>query len=153
LNPLSVFDAVARDLGPGFRLGSGVLVALALAVATPAHAAAPKKSEKVGQYVDLQAVAIPVVRQGRLVNYVFVQARLNLTDKGDPMVLRPKAPYFRDALVKAAHRQSLVDPQDPTRIDEAVFVAVLSREAAKVAGPGLVAGAEIVHQSSKRRRF
>lgn len=124
-----------------------------VAAAAPTHAAAPKKSEKVGQYVDLQAVALPVVRQGKLINYVFVQARVTLTDKGDPMVLRPKAPYFRDALVKAAHRQSLIDAKDPTLVDEKVFTAVLTREAAKVAGPGQIAGAEVIVQSSQRRRF
>lgn len=152
MTPFSALDAVARNLGPGFGRGSGVLIALSL-LAAPAHAAAPKTSEKVGQYVDLQAVAIPVVRQGKLINYVFVQARLNLTDKGDPMILRPKAPYFRDALVKAAHRQSLIDAKDPTRIDEKVFVAALTREAAKVAGPGRIAGAEVIVQSSRRSRF
>lgn len=129
-----------------------LLAVFALLAAGPAHAAgAPKESTAAGQYVDLQAVAIPIVREGRLVNYVFVQARLTLTNKADPAVLRTKAPYFRDALVKVAHRRSLADPKDPTRIDEAAFRAVLVQEATRIAGPGLIASAKITFQNAQRR--
>lgn len=130
------------------------LVAASLLFAAPAHAAGPpKESAAVGQYVDLTTVALPIVRGGKLVNYVFVQTRVNLSGKADVIKVRTKAPYFRDALVKAAHREDLSDPKDPARVDEAKVKAALVREAGRIAGAGLVASAEVVLQNSQRRRF
>lgn len=129
-----------------------LLVAFAVLAAAPAYAAgAPKASSAAGQHVDLQALAIPVVRDGRLVNYVFVQIRLSLSGKADPTALRAKAPYFRDALVKAAHRRSFADPKDPTRVDEAALQAAAFQEATRIAGPGLVASAKVTFQNPQRR--
>lgn len=130
------------------------LVLALLLLAGPVQAAGKSKDDApVGQYVDLTTLAIPVVKQGRLVNYVFVQTRVNLTAKADVMKLRARAPYFRDALVKAAHREDLSDPKDPTRVDETKLKAALTREAGKVAGAGMVASAEVLFQNAQRRRF
>ena len=64
-----------RALGRlGLQLG---LAAVLLSAAAPAAAAdSSGKSEKVGQYVDMSPVAVPVIWRGRLVNYVFVTLRL-----------------------------------------------------------------------------
>ena len=65
-----------------------------------------KKDGKVdaGQYVELQPVGLPIVSGGRLVNYVFVYVRINLTSSANASRLREKEPFFRDAMVRAAHR-------------------------------------------------
>ena len=46
-----------------------------------------------------------VVVNGQLVNYIFVNVRVNLTSRADVTKLREaKEPFFRDALVRDAHR-------------------------------------------------
>src|SRR5436190_17401490 len=111
-----------------------LLVALALALfATPALAAEGKKEEG-GQNVTLSPVALPIVVDGRLVNYVFVTLRLDLAPLANTSKLREKEPYFRDAIVRAAHRTPFTLPSDLTRIDEVRLKAAMLREATAIAG-------------------
>jgi len=58
---------------------SGVL-ALAVGLAGPVSAAEENKAGAVdaGQYVDLRTVGVPMLLRGELVNYVFVNVRINL---------------------------------------------------------------------------
>src|SRR5687767_7430079 len=91
------------------------LIAAALAAFTPAAAGAaggapPPKDA--GQYVDLLPVALPIVVDGRLVNYVFVYVRINLTSAALPNRVREREPHFRDALVRAGHRTPFTLPGD-----------------------------------------
>jgi len=130
-------------------LASSVLLATA---ASAAEAAAPKgKEEPVGQYVDLTMTAIPVLDGKRLKNYVFVAVRLNLTAKADAVKLREKSPYFRDAMVRAAHRTAMNPPGEWSSLDEPRFKAAVLAEAQKVAGPGMVASVKINNQAPQRR--
>lgn len=133
------------------RLAIAVSAALLLATA-PAHAAdKPKPAGDVGQYVDLQPVGLPIVVRGRLVNYVFVNIRLNLTSKANTAKLREREPYFRDALVKAAHRTPFTLPGDLQKVDEAKLNATLMREAVAIAGPGAIRAITITSQAPQRR--
>jgi hypothetical protein len=70
--------------------------------------------ESGGQYVDLSPVALPIVLNGRLINYVFVQVRINLTPSADAPKIREKEPWFRDALVRAGHRTPFTKATDYT---------------------------------------
>lgn len=129
------------------------VIALSLAaVAGPAHAAgAPQKDKKVGQYVDLSPVALPIIVDDQLVNYVFVHMRINLTTLADSPRLREKEPYFRDALVRAGHRKPFTRADDYTRIDEARLKAVLMREATAIAGARNVSSVALLSQTPKQR--
>jgi hypothetical protein len=127
-----------------------ILMVSALAIAAPAVAGEGGAKPAVGQYVDLQPVAVPVVDGGRLRNYVFVSVRLNLAARVDPTVLRAKAPYFRDALVRTSHRTPFSVPGDWTRIDEAALKASLYRQASAIAGPGVITGVVITSSQPQR---
>ncbi|HWE46241.1 MAG TPA: hypothetical protein VG407_09455 [Caulobacteraceae bacterium] len=122
-----------------------------LALSAVAATAAEGSKTPVGQYVDLQPVAIPVVADGKLRNYVFVSVRLNLSARADPTALRAKAPYFRDALVRTSHRTPFAIPGDWTRIDEAALKASLFRQASVLAGPGVITGVVITSSQPQRR--
>jgi hypothetical protein len=131
------------------------LLAAALALAAaPACASGAEKDEKVvvGQYVDLSPVALPIVVDGRLVNYVFAYVRINLTAGANSVKLREKEPFFRDALVRAGHRTPFTNPKDYTVLDSAKLTAALMREAAAIAGPGAVKSVVITSQTPKRRQ-
>jgi flagellar basal body-associated protein FliL len=123
-----------------------------LLLAAPAVAAEKKeKGGEVGQYVDLQPVGLPIVVQGRLVNYVFVYIRLNLTSRADVSRLREREPYFRDALVRVAHRTPFTLASDYTKIDEQRLTAALQREASAITGPGQIRSVVVTSQAPRRR--
>ncbi|HXA39575.1 MAG TPA: hypothetical protein VNW53_11285 [Phenylobacterium sp.] len=125
------------------------LVLPLLILAGPAHAA--EKPKEVGQYVDLQPVAMPIVIDGRLVNYVFVYVRVNLKGGADIIKARDREPAFRDALVRDGHRTPFVLANDWSRIDEAKLIAAMTRDAAAITGPGVVASVSVTSQTPQKR--
>jgi flagellar basal body-associated protein FliL len=130
-----------------------VLATAFLGAAPAAIAAEAKKGGKVdvGQYVELQPVGLPIVVKNQLVNYVFVYVRINLTSGANVARLREKEPYFRDALVRAAHRTPFTLPSDLSKIDADKLTATLAREAAGIAGPGQIASVVVTSQAPRRR--
>jgi hypothetical protein len=97
-------------------------------------------------------VGMPVVVNGRLVNYVFVYVRINLTPSAELARWRDREPYFRDALVRLGHRTPFTVPSDYTRIDEVRLKAALFQAAAAITGPGAVASIEILPGGGPMRR-
>ena len=114
-----------------------------------AHAAEPVADD--GQYVDISPVALPVVVNGKLINYVFVSARVNLTPRADSIRLRDKEPFLRDALVRAGHRTPFTQANDYTRVDEGKLKAALYRDAVAILGQENVAGVAVTQQTPKQR--
>jgi len=129
---------------------------LAAALAARPAAASDKPSganggKQVGQYVDLQPMALPVVVDGRLVNYIFVTVRLNLAANADTSRWRAKEPYFRDALVRAAHASPFTVPNEPDKIDAARVSAALMKAATAITGPNVVRSVAVTSQKPSRR--
>jgi hypothetical protein len=127
-----------------------IAVGISAALASSAHAAAGGPAQ-VGQYVDIQPVGLPIIVKGQLVNYVFVYVRLNLTAGADVMRLRDKEPYFRDALVRTAHRTPFTRLDDYNRIDEGRLASTLMREATAIAGPGAIRSVVVSSQAPEHR--
>jgi hypothetical protein len=121
------------------------------AAASGEKAAGEKGDKLVGQYVDLQPMALPVVVDGRLVNYIFVTVRLNLAANADTSRWRAKEPYFRDALVRAGYATPFTVPNEPDKIDVARVSAALMRAATGIAGPNVVRSAVVTSQKPSRR--
>ena len=120
-----------------------ILMATLFLASTLAHPALSAEDEKkkdgkvdAGQYVELQPVGLPIVAGGRLVNYVFVYVRINLTSSANASRLREKEPFFRDAMVRAAHRTPFTLASDLGKIDQARLIAAVTRDAIAIAGPG-----------------
>jgi hypothetical protein len=132
------------------RAAIAVLIALS---ATCAHAAGKKDEGKgdVGQYVDLQPVGLPIVSKGRLVNYVFVYVRINLTSGANVSKWREKEPFFRDALVRAGHRTPFTHASDLSQVDVPRLTATLARDAGAIAGPGQIRSVVVTSQAPRRR--
>jgi len=142
-----------------------VLTALiAATVAGSVHAAEPKGEGKeggkeggkdgkgdVGQYVDLQPVGLPIVTDRRVVNYVFVNVRINLTTTANAAKLREKEPFFRDALVRAGHRTPFTNPADLSSVDVPRLTAALMRDGAAIAGAGQIRSVAVTSQAPRRR--
>ena len=96
------------------------------------------------QYVDVGPVALPVVEQGKLRNYIFVTVRLHLIPQADSETWRDKEPYFRDALVRAAHRTPFVIPGDWMKLDQAALKRSMLAEAVRIAGGDIFTSIEVL---------
>lgn len=126
-----------------------LLLSLPLALAAGAAFAQAKEA---GNYVDLAPVPLPVVVNGRLVNYVFVYVRINLVAGADTPHWRDKEPYFRDALVRLGHRTPFTWPADYTRLDETRLKAALFQAAIGVTGPGVVTSVDVLPGGGPMKR-
>ncbi len=130
------------------------LAALILASAPVAHAAGGGKDEKKAEdaFVKLAPMALPVVQNGRVVNYVFVSIKVMLAPTADSTKLREKEPYFRDALVRAGHRTPFSIPGDNYKLDEDKIKATLTAEGNRIAGGKVVSGIQIESQTPKNAK-
>ena len=127
------------------------LLAAALVASSASKAMAAPSAAPSAAVVNLPSVGLPVIESGRVRNYVFVQARLHLASGRNPDALRPKIPYFRDALVRAAHRTSFARTDTWLTLNDQAMAAALMRAAPAIAGAGTVARVEIVTQTPRRR--
>jgi hypothetical protein len=131
-----------------------ILALIAALIATPAMAAGAAGGAatiKIDPSIPLAPVAVPITENGKLVNYVFLSIKIILSPKADLYKLVGQEPYYRDALVRAGHRQSLGVPGDSNRVDEKLVKAVLKREAASFMDARMIASIEIVRQDPKKR--
>ncbi|QUD88977.1 hypothetical protein [Phenylobacterium montanum] len=125
---------------------SGALLAMQPALAAETPKPAPPEDS-----VALSPVALPVVADGRIANYVFVSVKVWLNPGYDAFALRDKEPYFRDALVRVGHRTPFVVKGDYNRIDEAKLRAAMQREAGAIIGPAAVRSIQVVSQTPQHR--
>lgn len=102
------------------------------------------------KYVDVAPVALPVVQQGKLRNYVFVSVRLHLVADVDAETWRDKEPYFRDALARAGHRTPFVIPGDWMKLDQAALKRSMSAEAIRIAGRNIFSSIEVTRAVPQR---
>ena len=127
-----------------------LLLALsALALASAARA--EEHAATAGQNVDLAPIAIPIVSGGRVVNYVFLNIRINLTPAANIGNMRAHEPYFRDALIRAAHRTPFSRSDDFNSVDQPRLKAFLLQQVAAFAGPRAVQSIVIVSETPRRR--
>lgn len=115
-----------------------------------------KKSEdgedkgKNGPWVDVAAVALPIVVNGGLVNYVFVRLRVDLTEGSDFAALKQKEPMLRDAIIRASYRTPFGKKDDVQEIDEARLKAAVKQAAVQVLGAKAAGPVTIISQKPRR---
>ena len=140
--------ALAATLIAG-ALMAAMAVSGASAAGGSAKAKAPAKGE--GENAELSSrsmdapyLAVPVVRNGLLANYLFVSVRVEIAAGVDLWRTREQAHILRDALVRASHAHDLSDPADPNAINEARAVEIYRAAAAEALGARVVSGVSIV---------
>lgn len=80
--------------------------------------------KEMARSVELSGLVFPVfTKRGKLLNYLFVNARLKVAEGKDPWKYREKGHFIRDAILRAAHRTSFGDEKDKTKLNEAVAMA------------------------------
>jgi hypothetical protein len=102
------------------------------------------------QTFQIETVALPVIVNGKLLNYVFVSIRLDLMPEANANLVRDKEAFLRDDLVRAGHRTPFTRLDDYTRVDENKVRAELARFAATVIPPGTIKSIVITRQVSQK---
>lgn len=130
-------------------------VFLALAIVPPSAWAsdAPKKEDVTAdRKVTAPNVVTPVVRDGKLVNYLFVTVEVELADGANALKLRDRAAFLRDSLLRAGHRASLADPADDKRLNYAAANPVFAAAATEALGAQNIKKVTISGVDSLKRR-
>lgn len=137
-----------RDLLTAVPLAAAATALASTAQASGGGEGAPAANT---QYVDCSAVGLPIVLNNKVINYVFTVVRVNLSPRADSNKLREKEPFFRDALVRAAHRTPFTLATDYTKLDQAKLEAVFKPLATAIAGAGMVASIQVLTEAPKVR--
>src|SRR3569623_1356380 len=95
------------------RLTLGLMIAIA---PVQPVLAAEDKDKAASQTIALEAVALPIIVDGRLLNYVFCSIRLDLYPNADGAKVRAKEEFFRDDLVRVGHRTPFVRKDDYNKV-------------------------------------
>ena len=119
---------------------------------TPAaFAAGSKESEReANRSVELNAIVFPVIIDGRLVNYLFINARLIVADGKDTWKFREKKHIIRDALLRATHRKSVHLEGYPGRLDQALAEKLCVEAANDVVGEEAFIGMSFQQVASQK---
>lgn len=94
--------------------------------------------------MDAPYLAVPVVRNGQLVNYLFVSIRIEIAPGVDLWRTRERAHFLRDALVRASHANDLADPANNNALNDARAIAVYHAAAVEALGAQAVGAISIV---------
>jgi len=135
------------------------LTASLVLLATPALARSAKKEKKGGKegegeeaaepVIKLQSMALPIIANGKLVNYVFVQMTITLKPGELITVFEGKEPQLRDAIVREAHGKPFLRPDSYVALDETRLKASVLRQTNSLIGPGKVALVTVVKQTPR----
>lgn len=124
-------------------------ILIGLGVSSPALGASSESKDPA--IFDMTMIGFPIIRQGRLVNYVFVNMKLHLAEGIRPEAVQLKEAMIRDAVVRTAHRTPFVLPDKNTELNLAALTAEVRRQANRLLGTTAVTRVEVVNQMSRRR--
>ncbi|OYX04528.1 MAG: hypothetical protein B7Z12_06230 [Caulobacter vibrioides] len=116
---------------------------------------ASEKKESGGQALDptykLGSMTIPIIVNGRIVNYVFVAMNLKLASGADASSLKDKEPALRDAIVRAAYKTPFTRSDTWKEVDSDRLKAFVLGQCSTLLGKGKVASVEIVKQIPRQQ--
>lgn len=134
-----------------------LLAAAFCAVAAPAFASSGKKEKKEGegQALDptykLGSMTIPLIANGRIVNYVFVAMTLKLTSGTEVESFKDQEPVLRDAIVRAAYKTPFTRTDTWKEVDGPRLTGFVLSQCNTLFGKGKVASVEIVKQIPRQQ--
>lgn len=116
---------------------------------------ASEKKEGGGQALDptykLGSMTIPIIVNGRIVNYVFVAMNLKLASGADASSFKDKEPALRDAIVRAAYKTPFTRSDTWKEVDSDRLKTFVLGQCSTLLGKGKVASVEIVKQIPRQQ--
>ncbi|MET3667535.1 hypothetical protein [Caulobacter sp. 1776] len=133
-----------------------LLAAACALVASPALANAKKEKKEGGEQAldptyKLGSMTIPIIYNGRIVNYVFVAMTLKLASGAEVSAFKDKEPALRDAIVRAAYRTPFTRVDTWKEVDGPRLTGFVMGQCANLFGKGKVASVEIVKQIPRQQ--
>ena len=132
-----------------------LLIAAAFALAAAPAWASEKKKEGEGQALDptykLGSMSIPIIYNGRIVNYVFVAMTLKLSSGTEVESFKDREPELRDAIVRAAYKTPFTRADTWQEVDGPRLTGFVKSQCAVLFGKGKVASVEIVKQIPRQQ--
>lgn len=133
-----------------------LLAAVFMTAAAPAFASDKKeKKEGEGQALDptykLGSMTIPIIANGRIVNYVFVAMNLRLTSGTEVQSFKDQEPSLRDAIVRAAYKTPFTRTDSWKEVDGPRLTSFVLGQCNLLFGKGKVASVEIVKQIPRQQ--
>ncbi len=116
----------------------------------PKEGAEGEASGASARSMDAPYLAVPVIRDGVLTNYLFVSLRIEITNNVDLWATREKAHFLRDALVRASHASDLSDANDTNALNQARALEVYRAAAISTLGERAVGPITVVASYSSR---
>lgn len=135
---------IASTLLAGLAVSNGVADASGPKAKAKAKAEGGAEEQLSSRSMDAPYLAVPVMRDGVLVNYLFVSIRIEVANGVDLWRTRERAHFLRDALVRASHANDLSSAQDPNALNEARAIEVYRAAAVQALGERAVGGVSIV---------
>lgn len=91
--------------------------------------AAEGKPEAAGEplVAELSNVVFPIVRNGMLVNYVFMTLKIRMTDLAAATYVREQHFLVRDGITRATGRNPIQEGKGPNSFDQATVVNVVTQ--------------------------
>lgn len=126
------------------------LLAASVTLAAAAGAARADEATTRSNNLDMAVIALPVIADGLVRNYIFVRVRLRVALGGDPAILRPKEAFYRDHLVRAAHATPFTLPDNWNRLNGRAMAESLLAAGTRISGPRVVRRVEIIDQRPRR---
>ena len=131
-------------------VAAAMIASTLLAGLANASGQAKAKGEEAGEdqtssrSMDAPYLAVPVIRDGQLVNYLFVSIRIEIQNGVDLWRTREQAHFLRDALVRASHNADLSSPTDNNALNEARAIQVYRAAAIQALGEEAIGAVTIV---------
>ncbi len=117
-----------------------------------AHAAeeAASTSTSSNKSVEFSGLIMPVSHDGKLINYLFVTAQIEIADGYDQWEFREHAHVYRDLVLREAHKVSVAKPKSPMELDLVLFEQVVKSAFARADMGDAVSGISIVTANSQK---
>lgn len=120
------------------RLVFPLIVGLLLAAPALAAEDAPGKTESVGgapgTNVDMPIVIAPILVDGKLTGYAYVQSRLTAATPTDALAVRDKIAFVLDAFVRDVNARPVTLPDNPGEVDQPGIAARMLADARRIMG-------------------
>jgi len=137
-----------------------LVLTLGLGLHVLAPAVAQAKAEKPAEgpteadlRLDLSGLGLPVLKDGRVMNYVFVRVRINFNPGIARLDIEAGEPLVRDVMVKAAYRSPLNSGTDLMALDPKKLEAQTLGAARAVYGATRVRSVEVRDQKPQKRLY
>lgn len=108
------------------------------------------KKEEAAANLEILNIPMPVRRNGKLVNYLYISTELVPAPKRDIWKMRESTHFLRENIILAGHRLDFSDPANPEKLDAKRAVAMIQAEAVKIYGAGAFTKVDVTAVDSKR---